>query len=246
MTTQTHQQCETVNDVCSLACDTPCAKSRMKTGLAQRFLKAFFNAVDLCFDDVYQEPQKILMVGGCRQRDFAQHIALLLPAAEITLIDPDPEEARKAQEEICCRFKFIPAQPDELPFEDGYFDLVFAHNFFELAEVRNNHWKVGLRELFRVTSKNPERRGNVLISWHRVWVWQLLKQLPGVSQAFALQGNRMPFHLPDPEDIRTVLGRAGAVVESTVSPLPWQVWMTRMLPVENTGNNPEMPVLTEV
>src|SRR5689334_16894962 len=90
---------------CDHPCDEPCEDKQAKQSRWTQWLRdSIFNALDVCFDDVYREPKKILIVGGCRQMALSQHIALLLPAAEITLVDPDDAVVERAKAEICCRF----------------------------------------------------------------------------------------------------------------------------------------------
>jgi len=224
---------------CEATCDSAesCGKQKTATLMGRGFFGALVNAVDLCFDDVYAEPRKILIAGGCRQRDLAQYIALLLPAPEITLVDPDSEIVRRTQEEICCRFKFVSAQLDELPFEDGTFDLVIAHNFFELTDVRNNHWKAALKELFRVTYADEQHQGNVMISHHRKALWGMLQRVPGMAGAMAQQGVALPPHLPDAEDVYEQLALQSRTV-NTYSPLPWTVYMTHLKAVSVRNGQP--------
>jgi len=79
------------------------------------------------------------------------------------------------------------------------------------------------------------------VSYHRQRLWQTLQCLPGVAQAFQLQGVAMPDYLPDADDIRAALLRT-ADVETVVSPWPWKILMTRLRPVTQRV---EEPVLVE-
>lgn len=215
---------------CEKPCgDEPChegdceGKGKQEAGrlpLWQRFMKTgLFNTLDLCFDDVYSEPKKILIVGGCRQRDLAQHIALLLPAAEIVLIDPDEAEVRAAEEEICCRFKFITSPLEALPFEDEAFDLTLAHHFAGYAE----QWPQALSEISRVTRKNL-----FLSVQNPLWI-QVFKLLPGFSKAMQALGTVPAAQAPSRFDLLSRL-RLYAKVKTRLAPLPWTVYMTEMRP----------------
>ncbi len=205
-------------------CDKPCdehPKQAAGTSLWTRFLKAsLFNTLDLCFDDVYQEPKRILIVGGCRQLDLSQHIALLLPAAEIVLVDPDEAEAKRAEAEICCRFKFVAAPLEKLPFETESFDLTIAHNFLAYS----GQWEQSLFEICRVT------KHNLMFSVHRPLVWGLMKHLGGLSQAMRSLGIEFPQRLPESYDLLTRL-YLFARIKTRLNPFPWTVYMSEMRPM---------------
>lgn len=192
------------------------------TGLARVLEKTFYNAMDVCFDEVMAEPKRMLIVGGCRQRNLAQYLALLLPATEIVLVDPDEREAQKAQEEICCRFKFVAAPLEALPFEDNAFDLTIAHNFLAYPQA---DWKKAVDELGRVTS------ANLLISHQRPLIWNVAKNLPGVRKALAAQGLVPPEKLPERYEFRSRLYMYSRV-KTCLAPFPWTVYMAAMKPVK--------------
>lgn len=202
-------------------CDDPCEEKKAKfvSRWAQWFNNSLFNTLDLCFDDVYAEPKKILIVGGCRQMDLSQHIALLLPAAEITLVDPDEAVVAKTKEEVCCRFKFVPASLEALPFERETFDLTIAHNFIAYPE----NWKEALLELGRVT------RGNLMISQHRPLLWGFAKRFGVINSAMQSLGLEIPARLPDNYEFMTTLYDFSKV-KSRYAPFPWTVYMTAMNP----------------
>jgi hypothetical protein len=202
-------------------CEEPCEEKKAKSvgRWAQWLNNSLFNTLDLCFDDVYAEPKKILIVGGCRQMDLSQHIALLLPAAEITLVDPDEAVVAKAKEEVCCRFKFIPASLESLPFEGQTFDLTIAHNFMAYPQ----DWKLALTELGRVTS------GNLFISQHRPVVWGFAKRFGVLNSAMQSLGIEMPPHLPNHFEFMTALYDF-STVKTRLAPFPWSAYMTTMNP----------------
>jgi SAM-dependent methyltransferase len=187
-----------------------------------RWLKAsLLNTLDLCFDDVYREPKRILIVGGCRQIPLAQHLALLLPAAEITLVDADEAVVQQAKEAICCRFRFVAAPLEALPFEPDAFDLTIAHNLPAYAE----DWKRVLSELGRVTERN------LLVSVHRPRLWSLAARLGGFRDAMRRMGTPdVPAHPPESHEWLTRL-YLYARVKTRLSPFPWTVYMTEMRPL---------------
>jgi SAM-dependent methyltransferase len=208
---------------CDHPCDEPCDDHAAagKESRWYRWLKSsLFNTLDVCFDDVYREPKKILIVGGCRQMDLSQHIALMLPAAEIFLVDPDEAIVQKAQEEICCRFKFITSPLEQLPFEANTFDLTLAHNFFAYPD----RWQDALSELGRVT------QGNLFLTLHRPILWSLAKRLSSFKVAMKELGIEIPTKLPAKFEFLTHL-RLYAKVKTLLPTFPWTVYMTEMRPI---------------
>jgi hypothetical protein len=208
---------------CDQTCDEPCAdKSALPT--KSRWVNALnnslFNTLDLCFDDIYREPRKILIVGGCRQMDLSQHIALLLPAAEIHLVDPDVSVVQRAKEEICCRFKFVDTPLEDLPYETNQFDLTIAHNFMALPY---QNWERAIFELARVTE------ANLFFSVHRPFLWKLASCLSGFSKAVQALGLQVPESMPPTFDLINHLTHY-AKIKTKLSPLPWTVYMTEVRP----------------
>lgn len=206
---------------CDHPCDEPCEDKAANGSALTRFFRAsLLNTLDVCFDDVYQEPKKILIIGGCRQRDLAQHIALLLPAADIVLVDPDEAEARKAEKEICCRFKFVAAPLEAMPFDNEAFDLTIAHNVFAYMA----DWNQALGEICRVTGKN------LLLSHHRPLLWKLASRLNGFEGAMRELGTAdIPDALPEKFDWLTRL-YLYAKIKTKLAPFPWAVYMAQMKP----------------
>ena len=202
-------------------CDEPCdeRKAQFMGRMAQWLKDSLFNSLDVCFDDVYKEPKTILIVGGCRQMDLSQHIALLLPAAEITLVDPDEAVVAKAKEEVCCRFKFVPSSLEALPFEREYFDLTIAHNFLAYPE----DWKKALAEVGRVTN------GNLFISHHRPLLWKLFGGFAPLRKAMETLGTDVPDRLPSQFDFLTGLCDFSKV-KTKLAGFPWVTYMTTTLP----------------
>lgn len=204
---------------CEHPCEQPCEPGQ-ETRWQRLFKASLWNTLDLCFDEVYSEPKKILIVGGCRQMDLSQRLALLLPAADITLVDPDEEITRKTKEEVCCRFKFIAAPLEKLPFDTSEFDLTVAHNFLAYPE---RDWRAAMSELGRVTQKN------LLFSVHRPWLWKLGRMLPGACYGMNALGLQLPPRVPEKFELLTHL-YLYAKVKNRLSPFPWTVYMTEMRP----------------
>lgn len=206
---------------CDHPCDEPCEeKSERSCGFWYNMLaSSLFNTLDVCFDDVYQEPKKILIIGGSRQIPLAQHIALLLPAADITLVDPDEAVTERAREEICCRFKFITSPLESLPFEREEFDLTIAHNFMAYPD----NWSHALSEASRVT------RRNLFLSVHRPLLWKLLGR-KGMQTAMKGLGTELPEKLPPTFDLLTHL-HLYTKIKTKLAPFPWTVYMTEMKPL---------------
>ena len=213
---------------CGKPCDQPCDEAdggcdqlNGELGALGHVLeRTLFNAMDVCFDEVQAEPKRMLIVGGCRQRRLAQHLALLRPGTEIVLVDPSENEARQAEADICCRFKFIAAPMEALPFENESFDLTIAHNYFAFPE----NWGKGVDELCRVT------KSNLLISHHRPLLWGVFGGIKPLQSALAAQGMKLPKHLPEKFDLQTRLYKHTRT-KSCLAPFPWTMYMTAMKPV---------------
>ncbi len=209
-------------DHCSGGCSEASPLPEIRNTYAYQLMRSsFYNALDLSFDEVMREPKRILMIGGCRQRDFAQHIALILPGSEIVLVDPDPLETQKAKEEICCRFKFIDAPLEALPFEADSFDLTFGHNMLAYAQ----DWQKALSEVGRVTSEN------FFFSFHQPVTWSIAKRFPHMAAALKEMGiDQLPQQVPDTNDLLTQI-RLYATPKTRFKPFPWNVWMSTMHPI---------------
>ncbi len=194
-------------------CDIPKAEHPVTKALVD----AFYSAMELCFDELPDEPRKILIVGGCRQRDMARRLAFMLPFCAIHVLDPDYDQYKKAQEEIRCRFKFVHSPVEQTLFEDGYFDLTLAHSLFEYTE----HGEAALAELARIT------RHNLLVGTFRPTAWRLLGWLPGMRSALNVLGCGIPPKQPAPSDLKRLLNRH-AEIRLTAAPFPWTLRMCRM------------------
>ena len=128
-----------------VSCGTSCGEMQelKEAGLTPSYLQAeypdspmkeaFHNMLNLHIDEFLEEPMRILILGGCRQRAFARKLALIFINSKITVTDPDPNEAKLADEEVNCRLKFVHAPCEALPFDDNAFDVTFAHQWFDLV-----------------------------------------------------------------------------------------------------------------
>lgn len=194
-------------------CDLPKADHPVTKALVD----AFYSAMELCFDELPDEPRKILIVGGCRQRDMARRLAFMLPFCAIHVLDPDYDQYKKAQEEIRCRFKFVHSPVEETLFEDGYFDLTLSHSLFEYTE----DGEAALRELARVT------KHNLLVGAFRPAAWNLLGWLPGMKQTLKVLGCGIPKNQPSAGALKKWL-KDHAEIRLTASPFPWTLRMCRL------------------
>lgn len=211
---------------CGKPCDQPCDQNESfdeKDTTGSSWLRwmnsSLFNTLDVCFDDVYREPKKILIIGGCRQMALSQHIALLLPAADISLVDSDESIVERAKEEICCRFKFITAPLEALPFESNTFDLTIAHNFLAYPQ----QWQAALSETSRVTS------GNLFLTVHRPLLWSFAQRISGMRSAMKEAGLTLPESLPEQFEFLTQLTQY-AKIKTKLVPFPWTAYMTNIRP----------------
>lgn len=194
-------------------CDRPQAEHPITKALVD----AFYSAMELCFDELPDEPKKILIIGGCRQRDMARRLAFMLPFTAIHVLDPDYDQYKKAQEEIRCRFKFVHSPVEQTLFEDDFFDLTLAHNLFEYTD-RNEDT---LRELARVTQHN------LLVSTFRPTAWKMLGWLPGMAHTLKVLGCGIPTRQPSTRALKQLL-KAHADIKITASPFPWTLHMCSM------------------
>jgi SAM-dependent methyltransferase len=183
-------------------------------------VEAFYNAMEVCFDDLPDEPKKILIIGGCRQRDLARKLGFMLPFSMIFVLDPDEAQYRRAQEEVRCRFKFVHSPLEKMVFEDGYFDLTLAHNLFEYVADEDP----ALAEIVRVT------KTNLLTSTHRPLAWRIGGALPGMAGAMSFLGCKPPAKQPPSKAITRALSPY-ATPGTRVSPFPWQMTMWHRKPL---------------
>ena len=180
----------------------------------------FYNALECAFNAIGEPPASILVMGGCRQIDMARRLAFLLPYSKIFLLEPDAERHQRALDEIHCRFEFIHAPVEVLPFEAATFDLVLAHHLDEFINApRLETMATVIGELERVAAKHliVSRMGSGL--WHAGG-----RYLPGARKALeslgcsaALPEGGMP-RLAWSSRIQPVL---------SLSPFPWRMQLLR-------------------
>ncbi len=204
------------SDPCSEAEDSPCEGEEMESiGWIPRVLNTGFrNALHIAFDELLREPKRILMIGGCRQRDVAKYLAFLLPSTDIYVLDPELAEVERAQAEICCRFKFTHGEVEALPFEAGFFDLVLGHHAVQYVK----NWDLAMAEMARVSASH------VLLTTPRPVSWMVAKRLPGTDEAFVRDGLALPKGAPGAAKLWAQLERY-AEIQVRVSPWPWQMVM---------------------
>lgn len=186
------------------------------SGIQKAIQTGFENAVYLCLDEMKTEPKRILHIGGCRQRWFLQHIALLFPAAEIHALDTDADIVQKTKEDICCRFQFMVSDTEKMPYPNDYFDLTLGHGLLPLVKDLEKT----MDEISRIT------QGYFFYtSTHRLG-WQLLNALPGVDMK-SEGADPSPIKL---NDLYRYLNRHGKT-RYQVASFPWDLKMAVMKPI---------------
>lgn len=212
---------------CNEPCDEPCPSHEelgcdenmvpIKKGPPALIQTGFYNAFKLAFDEIYEEPKRILMIGGCRQREFSRFLGFLLPATEIVVLDTDQGEMERAKEEVCCRFTFSHSAVEALPFEDGCFDLTLGHHVMEYVQ----DWPKAVSEMSRVTRKN------LLLTHPGALAWKVFQAMPGVKRDFAQSGLALPEPILSKNEWLAPL-KAVSEVKSHTNPMPWEMVLTQM------------------
>jgi hypothetical protein len=194
----------------------------------QTALKAgFYQAQTFCLEAMGKPPQRILMVGACRQRELARAIALQFPNVGIVAWDPDPAVAKQAEDDIHCRLQFRSGPVADLPYPDDYFDLTLLYNAPEFCP----DWPAAMKALGRVT------RGHLLVGVQRPW----LSKLPGVGAALQAEGFApTPQPWADRNTFLLHLNRYGKV-RYQICPLPWTLYWVKMKPLRETRLRLEEP-----
>jgi hypothetical protein len=212
---------------CNEPCEEPCPSHEelgcdenmvpIKSGVPALIQTGFYNAFKLAFDEILAEPQRILMIGGCRQRDFARFLGFLLPATEIVVLDTDRAEMEKAKEEVCCRFHFTHSTMEKLPFDDQCFDLTLGHHVMEYVQ----DWPRAVAEIKRVT------KSNVMLTHPSALSWKMVQAMPGMKQDFEHSGIRLPEYEISKTQLIHSLKTFGKV-KSHTTPMPWDVVITQV------------------
>lgn len=180
-------------------------------GLGRWALAGFYNALEAALDELpFNQPRRILVLGGCRQRDLARRLGFMIPLSQIVVFDPEEARAEEAKAIIKCRFDFRHGALDALPFADGHFDWVLAHDWAAYLNNTQSPQAV-LSELARVS------RQVLVLSQRRRVLWSLAARLPGVQTAWQAMGFETTPVIP--------LIHAGAcnAVSQHCSETPWQV-----------------------
>jgi trans-aconitate methyltransferase len=202
---------------------TGCEMPEEKGPLMGKILRDGAHAgIEFCLGELAAEPARILYIGGCRQRDIARKLAFLFPVASIALLDTCEEEAKRAQEDIHCRFQFLSSPIESLPMKDNAVDLTIIHNAFQFIE----DWEQAIHQLGRITAKH-------LLFTHipPSWTWRAFgKHLPGMDWAMATDTITVPEKpIPDRNTMLHHIYRYGKVQHQTDA-YPWKMWMIQMKP----------------
>jgi ubiquinone/menaquinone biosynthesis C-methylase UbiE len=180
----------------------------------------FYNALTLCLQVPKQPPNRILVIGGCRQRQLAEYLAMTYPNAKIALLDPDQVEVDQAKADIHCRFHFMHAPVEALPLPDDSVDWVIAHQLFDYI----TDWPTAAQELARVC------KTLLVTSVALPWRSKLVRRLPQVAQWLDRQGCQA-VTLHNWNDVLTQLIPNGKV-KKFLEPLPWRMIAVEMKPVK--------------
>jgi SAM-dependent methyltransferase len=207
--------------------DSPAEDDPSRPAIARAIESSFYNAMELCFAELSIEPKRILLVGGCRQRDFARRLGFLLPFCKIVALDPDKAVVEAAEKEVACRFRFEHEPLSKLPYNDDGFDFTIVHNLAEFTE----HPKRAVDEIARVT------KHHVLMSHHRPFAWFLMKGLASTKAAMKQLGCTIPERDTTNEWEQALY--AVAETQLKVAPLPWVMHMAKVKP-----NPPKKTALT--
>lgn len=210
---------DAMNVVSKPCCDDPDAPAEddvSRPKIARAIESSFYNALELCFAELTVEPQRILLIGGCRQRDFARRLGFLLPFCKIVALDPDPAVVEAAEKEVACRFRFEHEQLNKLPYNDDGFDLTIVHNLAEFTDEPQR----AVDEIARVTQHH------VLVSHHRPFAWFLMKGFGPVKTAMAQLGCTIPNKTTTNEWEQALFDVAETQLR--LSPLPWVMHMCQV------------------
>ena len=180
----------------------------------------FYNALTLCLQVPKQPPNRILVIGGCRQRQLAEHLALAYPNAKIALLDPDQAQVDQAKADIHCRFHFMHASVEALPLPDDSVDWIIAHQLFDYV----TDWPTAARELGRVC------KTLIVTSVALPWRSKLVRVMPKLTDWLAQQGCTQVVS-PDWNDVLRHLIPNGKV-KKFLEPLPWRLIAVEMKPVK--------------
>lgn len=144
--------------------------------------QGFYNALQICFEQLPAEPRHIVHLGGCRQRDLARRFGFLLPFAKVTVTDVDTDVVRQTEAEIHCRQQFVHAPlPSLAPLDSASVDVVVMPNMGQV-HLEASQWPVLLSELHRVLKPG----GCVILSVYRPLVGKWVSLVPGASAVYKL------------------------------------------------------------
>jgi SAM-dependent methyltransferase len=180
----------------------------------------FYNALTLCLQHPKQPPNRILIVGGCRQRDLAEYVAMTYPNAKIALLDPDADQVEQAKADIHCRFHFMHAPLEQLPLPNDSVDWVIAHQVMDYT----HDWPKAAEELGRVA------KTLIVASVALPWRSKLVRRLPQVTH-WLTQTGCGPVNPVAWNDVLRPLMPFGKV-KKFLEPLPWRLIALEVKPVK--------------
>lgn len=180
--------------------------------------QGFYNALEVCFNQLQSEPKHILVLGGCRQIDMARRLGFLLPYSKITVVDPEQAIVAQAEDAIRCRFDFVHDDAATLAkFSDNSMDLVLAHNLDELSNS-NSTAQAMVSALQRVVRSDG---GAVMVSTSRAGMaWPWVQHWPGVQKALGTLGCQVAYPAKNTACVADVLEP-----QVTVQPYPWTLML---------------------
>jgi 2-polyprenyl-3-methyl-5-hydroxy-6-metoxy-1,4-benzoquinol methylase len=182
--------------------------------VVRRLMAGFEETLDQLFTQA--APTSVLDV-GCGEGVLTTRWADRMPDGRVVGIDlPDPKLETYWRESARDNLEFRAGRAEQLPFEDGEFDLACAIETLEhVADPERS-----VAELVRVA------RGHVLASVPREPLWRALNVARG---AYVRQLGNTPGHVNhwSRGSFARLLGRHGDVVEVR-SPFPWTMVLLRV------------------
>jgi SAM-dependent methyltransferase len=176
--------------------------------------------LSLCLEKSPTPPNRILVIGGCRQRGLAEWLAFKYPNAKIALLDTDPAQVEAAKAAIQCRFHFMHSSTEAIALPNDSVDWVIAHQVMDYAQ----DWAQTAHELGRVAKQL------CVLSVALPGRSKLVRLMPKATQWLTQEGmgQQTPFNW------NAILGamlRHGTV-KKYIEPLPWRMIAVQMHPVK--------------
>jgi SAM-dependent methyltransferase len=228
LTALTPSCCETSADCAVKPAEQPAVEtsSRAWPWWVQGLEYGLYQSQALCLEKIKTPPRRIVIIGGCRQRQLAEYLAFRYPDSKIALLDPDLAQVAQAKADIHCRFHFMHASPEQLPLPDDSVDLVIAHQLMDYV----TDWSAASLELARIT------KGHLLLSLALPMRQRLIGCLPHTRDWLALNGfiQQAPLRTtPTPDWNATLKGvlSHGRVLKY-IEPMPWRMILVEQHPVK--------------